>query len=108
MITPFLDSDFVVTFTGEAADSRVIRGWDRVLSYIDQAVGADHDGWTCRDPEGAPDLHDPDCWTRLDYEAGDNRHLLSIGEFVYCVGLHITRLTTPIDESLLGDQGGTT
>lgn len=104
-MTPFEDSDFVVTFTGESPDSRVIRTWDRVLAYIDYAVDGKNDGWTCRSVDDCPELHDHDEWTRVSHsEDGDLRHCFDKQEFVYCVGLHIVRLTEPIKKSLTSEN----
>lgn len=100
---PFADSDFVVTFYGEAPDSRVIRTWDKVLAYIDYAVGAEGDGWSCRSEDCS--LHDPDNWHLLHWSEGkDDRHTFHEAEFTYCVGLSIIRLTEDIPATILGSD----
>src|ERR1051325_4392356 len=102
MLKSFEDSDFCVTFTGECPDSRVIRGWSNVLDYINKEV---HEGldYSCRSP--CCELHDADNWSDLGqvYQTpdGDQRHKFSNGEYAYCVGLHIVRLTMPIEETLI-------
>jgi hypothetical protein len=92
-LKPFAESDFVVTFFGEAPDSRIVRTWEGVLDYIDQEIGAKDDGYSVRDPDW--ELHAPDHWTHLDIciDGGeDTRHTFSQSEFVYCVGISIVRL----------------
>ena len=102
MILPFEESWFVVTFTGECPESKLIKGWENVLDYIDQEMGN-------KDPDMPPeasvrspccDLHDADCWGLLNghYQyATDERHTFSRSEFGYCVGLQIVRVTEPFE-----------
>lgn len=95
---PFADCDFVVTFYGESPESILIRGWDRVLAYIDYQLGAEGDGWSSRNPDECT-LHDHDEWSRLEWCAEgeeDYRHSFSKAEFAYCVGLSIVRITEPL------------
>lgn len=95
----FCDSDFLVVWTGEYQDARVIRGWDSVLAYLDESVNAKEDGWSCREPDGCG-LHEHDNWLLLGScaEDDDRRFVYENSEFVYCSGLRIVRLTQPISQ----------
>lgn len=99
----FEDSDFVVTFTGECPCSRLIRTWDRVQAYIDYELFQNDPICSVRKPDC--ELHDADNWSRVAYsEDGDHRHEFISGEFSYCVGLQVTRLTNPVNEEWLEDR----
>ncbi len=104
-MTPFNESDFVVTFFGECPESRVVRTWDRTLTYIDHETHPDGE-YSVR--EVGCELHDPDHWTHLDdTDHDDTRHTFQQNEFFYCVGLSIIRLTdSAILTAALAPQGG--
>lgn len=93
---PFTDSDFVVTFTGEVPDSRIVSGWENVRDYINEQInGSPEIEDDCREDDD--DINDPDHWGHLELHQGggeDTRHLFNQNEWRYCVGLQITRITT--------------
>lgn len=96
----FEESDFLVVFTGEYPSSRLIRGWDRVLSYLDYEATNQSEEESYRNSENTR-LHDMDNWsllgsTYLD-NGGDERFEFSedIGEMSHVT---ITRITEPIND----------
>lgn len=97
---PFAESDFVVVFTGEAPDSRVIRGFDRVLSYLDYMATNRSPAESYRN-ENNTGIHSPDSWTHLscgtECAHGDTRFEFQegIGE---CCHVTVTRLTNDLDD----------
>ena len=87
----FAESDFCVTFNSECSESRIIRGWESVLNYLDQEM---FPGGEYSHHSPCCDLHDEDCWRLLDNASdGDRRHTFEQVEFGYCVGIHIARIT---------------
>lgn len=97
---PFAESDFLVTFTGEAPSARLIRGWDRVISYLDYSATNREPDESYADPNNTG-LHDPDNWTHLSCGAGED-HGDSRFEFQEDIGecchVTITRITEDINE----------
>lgn len=99
----FADSDFLVVFSGESPSARLIRGWDRVLAYLDYEATNRTEEESYRNPENTL-LHDPDSWSLLGNtytdNGGDERF-----EFHEPVGemsaVTITRLTEPINQEWL-------
>ena len=101
MIRPFAECDFVVTFTGECPESKLVHGWEAVLDYINSQINDETNG--DRDPDTYYDVRQPECdlhnvdnWGTLGCcyaNNDDERHTFESGEFVYCVGLQITRIT---------------
>ena len=89
----FVDSDFVVCFTGEGAGSKIVSGWLNALDYIDEQLG-NEDEYSVRGP--CCELHDPDEWLHAaELQTDDTRLFFSKSEFAYCVGLMVTRITEP-------------
>lgn len=98
----FDDSDFLVVFTGEGQDSRLIRTWDRVLAYLDYQA-------TNREPEesyrreDAP-INDNDNWIHLETgcfgDVDDTRYIYreDIGEMSH---VEIIRILNPINTQWL-------
>lgn len=91
MIKPFRDSIFVVTFSGECPESRIIRGWENVLKHIDRETGGDGD----TNLPFYEQFDDEDNWGTLGHaypNADDERHTYS-SEIDEGVRLQITRIT---------------
>jgi hypothetical protein len=106
-VKTFEDSDFVVTFTGEAPSSRLIRTFDRVLAYLDYECTNRSPEESWRNPDSG--IHDRDAWTDLAGiyvdDGGDDRHQFraDIGEIDHVT---VTRLTYPVNEEWCDDQAG--
>lgn len=102
MILPFNESWFVVTFTGECPESKLIKGWANTLDHIDKEMGNKEPDMPpeCSVHDPCCELHDADNWGLLGscYMGNDDeRHTFHKGEFGYCVGLGIVRLTEPVE-----------